>query len=173
MLRKCVPVVQPALDSRIRQVATPTLKLFKAGLYRGVSIRDADGKLDADGPRPLLHVPGYVCSTGGADKGAVVPGGPPAAEARRVGNDSSPHKVVRERNSPHGEADGPVVPSKNELTGPKCAPPGYYEPGYTGPKVSWPNKEQTKRTRSVWWLWCPTSPRCYRWQALSQPRVRC
>ena len=130
-----------SLDSRIRQVATPTLKLFKAGLYRGVSIRDADGKLDADGPCPLLHVPGYVCSTGGADKGAVVPGGPPAAEARRVGNDSSPHTLVKERNSPHGEANGPVVLSKNELTGPKCAPPGYYEPGYTGPKVPWPNKE--------------------------------
>ena len=139
-----------SLDTRIRQVAAPTLKLVKAGLYRAVAIREADGKLNVDGPCPLLHVPGYVNSTGGADKGPVVPGGPPAAEARRVGNDSSPHTLERERNSPHGEPDGPIVLSKNELTGPKCAPPGYYEPGYAGPVVPWPNKERKEGARDLY-----------------------
>ena len=139
-----------SLDTRIRQVAAPTLKLVKEGLYRAVAIREADGKLCVDGPCPLLHVPGYVNSTGGADKGPVVPGGPSAAEARRVGNDSSPHTLERERNSAHGEPDGPIVLSKNELTGPKCAPPGYYEPGYTGPVVPWPNKERKEGARDLY-----------------------
>ena len=59
-----------SLDSRIRQVASPTLKLMEKGLYRGVSIRSAEGKLDPESDVcPLLHVPGYVNSCGGADKG--------------------------------------------------------------------------------------------------------
>ena len=130
-----------SLDARLQQVATATRKLIQKGLYRGVPIRNADGKLDPDSAMcPLLHVPGYVNSCGGADKGAVTPG-VPAAEARRIGNDSSPHTAQRERNSPHGEPDGPVVLSKNELTGPKKAPPGYGAAEYTGPECPWPNKE--------------------------------
>jgi hypothetical protein len=139
-----------SLDSRIRQVAAPTLKVIKAGLYRCVAIREADARLNPDGPCPLLHVPTFVNSTGGADKGPVVPGGPPSAEARRVGDDSAPHTIERERNSPHGDPDGPIVQSKNELTGPKKAPPGYYEPGYTGPTVPWPNKECKQGARDFY-----------------------
>lgn len=131
-----------SLDTRIRQVANPVLKLIKKGLYRGVTIRSADGRLDPESDVcPLLHVPGYVNSCGGADKGPVVPGATPL-EARRIGNDSSPHVEVRERNSPHGEPDGPIVVSKNDLTGPKKAPPAYYEPNYDGPEIPWPDKER-------------------------------
>ena len=47
-----------SLDTRIRQVAAPTLKLVKAGLYRAVAIREADGKLKRRRPMPAAPRPG-------------------------------------------------------------------------------------------------------------------
>ena len=66
---------------------------------------------------PFVIIPPYVVGTGGTDK----PDNPD--EKRIVGDCGRPHpeEQARERNSPHGEPDGPAVMSVNDMMGPSQA----------------------------------------------------
>lgn len=104
------------LDSRIRGVGAAFKKLLDKGLYYKMKrLRRAHERIEPDGPCPFIVIPPYVIGSGGTDK-ADNP-----SEARIVGDQSAPHRDqgVRERNAPHGEPDGPVAVSMNDLMGPQ------------------------------------------------------
>ena len=90
--------------------------------------------LSEDGPNPFIFTPQWDCPVGGLMK--------PDGSARIVGDMSDPHDGHRERNEPHGEPDGPIVVSFNDLSGPKGSP----KEGYAGP-MPFPEPETKPRPR--------------------------
>ena len=104
------------LDDRIRGVGEAFRKLIAKGLYyKYKKLRRASEQISPDGPGPLLIIPSFIVGTGGTDK----PDNP--AEKRIVGDQGAPHadQRVRERNKPHGEPEGPIAVSMNDMMGPE------------------------------------------------------
>ena len=129
------------LDSRIRGVGQAFKKLIDKGLYyKYKRLRRVHEKIDPDGEGPFLILPPYIVGTGGTDK----PDNPD--EKRIVGNMSAPHpeQNVRERNSPHGEADGPPAVSMNDMMGPA---PGSVPRGVMLDPNVWPMPHPEVKTR--------------------------
>ena len=144
-----------SLDPRLRSVSRSLCKLVHAGLYVAVKLRRAGGKLDPDGPPPVRYHPQWSTGKGGADKKDN------PSEARPVGDASAPHGDVLERNHPHARAcltqqptpdvaDGPIVVSLNELTGPSKPPSGYDGPVGEGTAYPWPSVETKPRPRDAY-----------------------
>ena len=81
-----------------------------------------------------------MIGSGGTDK----PDNP--HEKRIVGDAGVPHAeaMVRERNSPHGEADGPPVVSINDMMGP---PPGTTPRGQRLDASKWPMPDPESKPR--------------------------
>ena len=121
------------MDERIHGVSAAFGKLVEKGLYYKVlPLRRRHEKLRPDGPGPLAMIPLYVAGSGGLDK-ADHPG--PNGEKRVVGDLSAPHdERVSERNKPHGDADGPIAVSLNDMMGPA---PNTFERGEPLP-AEWP-----------------------------------
>ena len=119
-----------SLPERIKGVSRATAKLVKAGRYEVVKIRRRHEQLSPDSDMcPMMYMPQFSVGVGGTDKHD-------SEEKRKVGDATAPHNLERERNSPHGEPDGPPVVSANEMTGPSKLPPGY-----DGPPVPFPDPE--------------------------------
>ena len=126
-----------SLKSRARGVGEATAKLIAKGLYKAEPVLVEGGPpLGTDARSPAFCLPQYSVGMGGADKNDK------PDEKRPTSNTSDPHRPVRERNAPHGEADGPPVVSFNDLTGPRKVPAGYcgpplplrYSTGFSQPK---------------------------------------
>ena len=101
-----------SLPERIKGVSRATAKLVKAGRYEVVKIRRRHEQLSPDSDMcPMMYMPQFSVGIGGTDKHD-------SEEKRKVGDATAPHNLERERNSPHGEPDGPPVVSANEMTGP-------------------------------------------------------
>ena len=122
------------LDDRAQKVVDALLNLEKRGYVSIKKVAMIEAPLDAAGPIPFIYLPQFECGIGGIDK--------EDGTARIVGDQSDPHDEHRERNSPHGEPDGPIVISFNDLSGPKGAP----KDDYTGP-MPFPEPEPKPRPR--------------------------
>ena len=121
------------MDTRIRGVGAAFRKLYDKGLFTNVRrLRRAHEPMRK---APLLYIPGYVVGSGGTDK----PDNP--NEKRIVGDQSSPHGNVCERNKPHGPPDGPVAVSVNDMMGPA---PGAFVRG-TKLDDKWPMPEPERK----------------------------
>ena len=104
------------LDDRIRGVGEAFKKLISKGLYyKYKKLRRAHEQISPDGPGPFIIIPSYIVGTGGTDK----PDNP--NEKRIIGDQGAPHadQRMRERNEPHGDPDGPIVVSMNDMMGPE------------------------------------------------------
>ena len=102
---------------RVRRVSDATLKLSQAGLFEFLPLRTAHQPILPSTSPHLLQIPQYLVGVGGTDK-------PDSTQVRKVCDTSAPHQIVRERNTPHGQPDGPVTVNFNDLTGPIPAPLG-------------------------------------------------
>ena len=103
------------MDSRIRGVGAAFSKLISNGLYyKYKKLRRAHERISPDGPGPFIVIPPYIIGSGGTDKVDN------PSEKRIVGDQGAPHadQRIRERNHPHGPADGPLVMSMNDMMGP-------------------------------------------------------
>eukprot|EP00900_Chrysochromulina_parva_P014812 jgi/Chrpa1/23331/Chrysochromulina_OHIO_Genome00028025-RA len=134
------------LDDRIRGVGEAFKKLIAKGLYyKFMKLRRAHEKLSPDGPGPFLIIPSFIVGTGGTDK----PDNP--NEKRIIGDQGAPHadQLVRERNKPHGEPDGPIVVSMNDMMGPE---PGSIPRGSTldAARYPMPHPEVKVRPRQAY-----------------------
>ena len=104
------------MDGRIRGVGAAFKKLIDKGLYYKIRrLRRQHESIDPEGVGPFVIIPPYIVGSGGTDK----PDNP--TEKRIVGNQGDPHpeQAVRERNAPHGIADGPITVSTNDMMGPQ------------------------------------------------------
>ena len=148
-----------SIEPRVRQVSEAFGKLVEAGYFTAVRLAERGATLQPDADRsPLLYIPQYAVGVGGEDK-ANNPD-----EVRVVGDMGCPHQAVAEpqatgppgldpepkprteraRQAPHGEPDGAVVISLNDMMGPKGGP----RPGYSGPPLPFPDPEAKPRPRS-------------------------
>ena len=127
-----------SLKSRARGVAEATAKLIDKGLFQSVRVCQVGVLLTEDSPCPLWCSPQYSMGMGGADKTDK------PDEKRPTGNVSEPHRPTRERNSPHGEADGDWVVNFNDLTGPKQPKAGPPLPS------GFPDREHKYRVREIY-----------------------
>lgn len=127
-----------SLKSRAVGVGDATARLIDKGLYIATPVLAQGQQLTEDSPCPLATTPQYSQGMGGQDKKDK------PDEKRPCANDSDPHNLERERNSPHGDPDGPVVVSKNDMTGLKK-----YPPGFTGYKP-FPDKEHKHSNREIY-----------------------
>ena len=122
-------------STRASAVADAVVKLAESNYVDIVPICRASEGLDVDGSvNPQLYLFQYDVPAGGTDK--------PDGTARVVGDMTNPHDGHRERNTPDGDADGPVVISANDLSGPRGKPPA----GYAGP-LPFPDPELKPRPR--------------------------
>ena len=128
-----------SLKSRARGVGEATAKLIDKGLYRAVRVMREGQALDDASRSPAFCLPQYSVGMGGADKTDK------PDEKRPTSNTSDPHKQVRARNKPHGEPDGDVVTSFNDLTGPRHVPRDY-----CGPPLPFPDRETKCTSREVY-----------------------
>ena len=121
-------------DDRAQKIEVALRGLEKRGYVDVIPVCKVAAGITVDGPNPLLRMPQWECGIGGIDKsdGAV----------RIVGDCSDPHDHVRERNRHDGDADGPVVVSFNDLSGPKGKPTADYD----GP-MPFPEPEPKPRPR--------------------------
>ena len=126
-------------NTRARGVAEHVAKLAAQSFVDIIDIVPADDVISLDGPCPLLYLPGFETGVGGVDKEDK------PWEVRLVGNMSAPHIELRERNKPHGDPDGDLVVSFNDLCGPK----GGVKPGYDGP-APMPEPEIKPRPRHMY-----------------------
>ena len=128
-----------SLKSRAKGVGEATAKLVAKGLFEAELVCEEGHPLTEDSPCPVWTSPQYSMGMGGADKKDK------PLEKRPTGNVSEPHiEGTRERNAPHGEPDGDIVVSFNDLTGKK-------QPK-NGPRVpsSFPDREQKYRVREIY-----------------------
>ena len=129
------------LDSRTRGVGAAFKKLIDAGRYYKVrKLRRVHEQISPNGEGPFVIIPPYIIGIGGTDK-VDNPN-----EKRVIGDASSPHEdqPVRERNHPHGEPDGPLLTSVNDMMGPA---PGKTPRGVPlDPKV-WPMPDPESKPR--------------------------
>ena len=129
-----------SLKSRARGVGEATAKLVAKGLYRAEPVLvEGEPPLHEGSRSPAFCLPQYSVGMGGADKNDK------PDEKRPTSNTSDPHRPVRERNAPHGEADGPPVVSFNDKTGPRRVPKDY-----SGPPLPFPDKENKCTQRMVY-----------------------
>ena len=133
-----------SLDERIAGVAKVMLEHIELGITEVTKICRVETEvLSPDDPKgPLLNLPSYVVGVGGVDK-SDSPG--PDGEKRKVGNSTEPHGEVLARGTPHGEPDGEIITSFNDMTGPSKIPEGY-----DGPPVPWPDRESKRGTRAAY-----------------------
>ena len=84
-------------------------------------------------------IPFYCIGSGGTDKNG-------SDEKRIVGDQTAPHpeSQVRERNKPHGEPDGPLLVSMNNMMGP---PPGSTPKGQRLDETKWPMPDPESKPR--------------------------
>ena len=134
------------LDDRIRGVGEAFKKLIAKGLYyKYKKLRRAHEQISPDGPGPFIIIPSYIVGTGGTDK----PDNP--NEKRIIGDQGAPHadQRVRERNEPHGDPDGPIVVSLNDMMGPE---PGSVTRGsmLDATKYPMPHPESKVRPRQAY-----------------------
>ena len=110
-----------SMDGRASVAARTFVKLLRKNIVRFKPVRYEADCVRADGPCPVLYIPGTVGSSGAQDK----PGRPD--EKRMVVNNTAPNgdiaKPVRARNRPHGEPDGAHVVSRNDATGERTPGP--------------------------------------------------
>ena len=121
-------------DNRAAKVGAALSKLEERNYVTVKLICKVTEPITEAGPNPLLWLPMWECGVGGIDRSD--------GDVRPVGDCSAPHGELRERNRHDGEADGPVVVSFNDLSGPKGGP----KEGYTGP-LPFPEPEPKPRPR--------------------------
>ena len=133
-----------SLGDRLRGVSAVMAEHVRRGMCGCVKLRKADDPgMREDGAGPLGFCPGYATGVGGVDKtdspgtGVTLPAKDtelpgPDAEKRLVCDSGAPYDdECRARNKPHGDPDGELVRSLNEMTGnskaaddAECAWPG-------------------------------------------------
>jgi hypothetical protein len=121
-------------DTRARGVQNALVKWQQLEYVQLVRICKISDGLSEDGANPFLYLHQYDVPIGGIDKSD--------GDTRVVGDASTPHNNAKERNAPHGRADGDDVMSFNDMSGPKGKPPASYD----GP-LPFPHPEVKPRPR--------------------------
>ena len=122
------------LDTRIARVNAKLHKLEAKGYIKIRPICSVQDGLSVRGPNPFLFMPSWDCPIGGVDKDGRPDNAPPLPKGdmspvRMVGDMGVPHSPLYVRNKPHGNPDGDLVVSFNDLSGPK----GKVKESYVGP----------------------------------------